>query len=59
MQPGTAPLVLGIAMLAVFALLGGGVWLIRRSHVDRLRGVLMLIAAVVLLGNILIATWPA
>ena len=59
MQAGTAPLVLGIAMLAVFALIAGGVFLIRRSRIDRTRGVLMLVAAVVLLGNVLIATWPA
>ena len=52
-------MVLGIAMLAVFALVWGGIHLIRRNRVERTRGVLMLVAAVVLLGNVLIATWPA
>lgn len=58
MQAGTSSVVLGIAMLAVFALVWGGIYLIRRNRVDRTRGVLMLVAAVVLLGNVLIATWP-
>lgn len=46
-----------IAMLAVGALLTGGVWLIAKRQ-DRQRGVLMIIAALVLLGNILIWTLP-
>ncbi len=58
MQFGSSPLFLGIAMLAVFALLSGGAWLIYRNRADRTRGILMLVAAVVLLGNILIITWP-
>jgi LPXTG-motif cell wall-anchored protein len=48
---------LSIAMLAAFALAGGGGWLIFKRR-DLKRGVLMLIAAVVLLGNVLILTWP-
>lgn len=57
-QPGLAPLFLGLAMLAVFALLAGGVFLIRRRRAERTRGVLMLVAALVLLGNVLIVAWP-
>lgn len=44
----------GIAMLAAFACVGGGVVTIRRG--DRLKGVLMLVMAVVLVGNVLIWT---
>jgi hypothetical protein len=50
-------LALSIAMLAVFALGAGGAWLIVKAY-DRKRGILMLIAAAVLLGNVLIWTWP-
>jgi hypothetical protein len=50
-------LVLSIAMLAVFALGAGGAWLIVKAR-DRKRGVLMLVAALVLLGNVLIWAWP-
>ncbi|MFM9978942.1 MAG: hypothetical protein ACKVOP_12985 [Sphingomonadaceae bacterium] len=46
-------LLLGIAMLAVFALTAGGIYMIR-TRGDRQRGVLMLVAAVVLFGNVLI-----
>ena len=47
-----------VAMLAVFALVAGGVWMIgkRRTPTDRTRGILMLVAAGVLLGNVLIWT---
>ena len=50
-------LTLSIAMLAVFALVAGGAWLILKGG-DRKRGTLMLAAALVLLGNVLIWTWP-
>jgi len=50
-------LMLSIAMLAVFALVAGGTWLIVKGR-DRKRGGLMLGAALVLLGNVLIWTWP-
>lgn len=46
---------LSVAMLAVLALAIGGGWLIAKGR-DRRRGVLMIIAAVVLLGNVLILT---
>jgi hypothetical protein len=47
--------VLGIAMIAVFALTAGGVVLLRRGD-DGKRGLLMLAAALVLFGNVLIWT---
>ena len=50
-------LFLSIAMLAVFALTIGGAWLIAKRR-DRRRGGLMLVMALVLLGNVLIAAWP-
>lgn len=46
------PLMMGIAVLAVLALTWGGVAVLRRG--DRQRGVLMLLCAVVILGNVLI-----
>ena len=49
------PIVLSIAMLAIFALVGGGLWLIREGR-DRKKGTLMLVAAAVLLGNVLLWT---
>ena len=58
MPTGNLSLFLGVAMLAVFALVAGGVYLIRRRVTDRRRGALMLVAALVLLGNVLILTWP-
>ena len=44
-----------IGMIAAFALVVGGIRLIRREG-DRGRGVLMLIAAAVLVGNVVILT---
>lgn len=44
----------GIAMLAAFACIAGGILTIRRG--DRRKGVLMLVMAVVLVGNVLIWT---
>lgn len=46
---------LSIAVLAAFALTGGGLWLILRRRVFR-QGVLMLIMAAVLIGNVLVWT---
>jgi hypothetical protein len=51
----TFSLFLGVAMFAVFALTIGAITLLRRGE-DRKRGWLMLVAAVVLLGNVLIWT---
>jgi hypothetical protein len=47
-----ASTLLSLAVIGVFALVGGGALVIRRG--DRQRGILMIIAALVLLGNILI-----
>ncbi|MFV0921258.1 hypothetical protein ACR720_14875 [Sphingomonas parapaucimobilis] len=44
----------GLAMLAAFACVAGGVVTIRRG--DRRKGALMLVMAVVLVGNVLIWT---
>ena len=46
---------LAIAMIAAFPLIAGGIVLIRRDH-DRKRGVLMLVAAAVLIPNVPIWT---
>ncbi|MDO6415736.1 hypothetical protein Q4F19_15200 [Sphingomonas sp. BIUV-7] len=46
-----------IAMLACFTLVWGGIWLIAKRR-DRKRGILMLVAAVVLLGNVLVWVMP-
>ena len=51
------PTITTIAMLAVFALAGGGVWTIVKRR-EAKRGALMLVAGLVLLGNVLIWTWP-
>ncbi|WP_404713440.1 hypothetical protein [Sphingomonas sp. MMS24-J13] len=51
------PTISAIAMLAVFALAGGGAWTLAKRG-ETMRGVLMLLAAAVLLGNVLIWTWP-
>ena len=53
----TEPALLSIAMLAVLALALGGGWMIARRR-EKKQGVLMLIAALVLLGNVLIWAWP-
>ena len=47
-------LVLSIIMLAGLFLLGGGVWMIAKRR-DYKRGLLMLIAALVMFGNV--AVW--
>jgi hypothetical protein len=53
----TQPVLLSIVVLAIFALVGGGaVTIVRRG--ERMRGTLMIVAAAVLLGNLLIWTWP-
>jgi hypothetical protein len=52
-----ANLLLAIAMLAVFALTGGGLWLITKGG-NKKQGSLMLVAAAVLLANVLIWSIP-
>jgi hypothetical protein len=51
-------LTLSLAVLATVALVWGGIWMIRKGG-DRKKGALMIAAALVLLGNILIVAWPA
>jgi hypothetical protein len=46
---------LSIAVLAAFALTGGGLWLIFRRRVFK-QGALMMIMAAVLIGNVLVWT---
>ena len=53
-----SPAILSIAMLAIIALAIGGGWLIVKRR-DRRRGELMLVAALVLLRNVLIWTVTA
>lgn len=48
---------LSITMFVVIALIWGGIALWRRGE-DRRRAGLMLVAALVLFGNVLIWTWP-
>jgi len=48
-------LVPGVLMLAVFALLWGGIYLLRTGG-DRRRGWLMIVAAAVFFANVLIQT---
>jgi LPXTG-motif cell wall-anchored protein len=48
---------LSIAVLAAFALIGGGLWLLVKKR-DRKQGLLMLLAAIVTLVNVLIWTIP-
>jgi hypothetical protein len=50
-----ASALLSIAVLAAFLLVGGGVYVIRK-RINRLQGVLMLVMAAVLIGNVLIWT---
>ena len=52
MDPALNPLLQSIAVIAMFALVWGGIRTWRGG--DRFKGVLMLIAALVLLGNLLI-----
>jgi hypothetical protein len=51
-----AALSLSILMLASFALAAGGSWLILKRR-DRRKGALMIVAAIVMLGNALIWSW--
>jgi hypothetical protein len=53
MQSGLGSALMSIAMIAVFLLAGGGVWLITKRR-DGKKGALMLTAAAVMLGNVLI-----
>jgi hypothetical protein len=48
-----ASTLLSIAVLAAFILAGGGIYLIAR-RIHRLQGALMIVMALVLIGNVLI-----
>ena len=52
---GLAAILLSVTMIAAFLLAGGGVWLAVTGR-DRRKGVLMLVAAAVLVGNVLVWT---
>lgn len=54
LDPKLTPILLSIAVLAMFALVWGGTVTWRRG--DRQKGVLMILCALVLLGNLLIWT---
>ena len=53
-----ANIALSVAMLAVFALGAGGIYLWAKKG-DRQRGLLMMAAAIVILANVLIWTVPS
>lgn len=55
MVTGLPAVLLSIGVIAAFALGAGGTWLIAKGR-DRKRGLLMLAAAAVMLGNVLIWT---
>lgn len=54
---GIVSVMLSIAVLAAFALAGGGAWLLLKRR-DRKQGLLMLLASIVLFVNVLIWTLP-
>jgi hypothetical protein len=54
-QSGLASTLLSLVMIAAFLLAGGGLWLILKRR-DRKKGLLMLAAALVFIGNVLIWT---
>jgi LPXTG-motif cell wall-anchored protein len=54
MQSGLAATLFSIAVIGAFALTGGGLWLLIKRK-ERKQGLLMLLAALVLAGNV--AVW--
>lgn len=52
---GLASILLSVAMIAAFALVAGGIVMIRRGR-ERRKGMLMIAAALVLVGNVAILT---
>jgi hypothetical protein len=52
---GPSAMILSVLMLAAFALTAGGTWLILKRR-DRRKGALMIVAAIVMLGNVLVWT---
>jgi hypothetical protein len=57
MLTGAAATLLSIMVIAAFALAAGGLWMLAKRR-DTKKGVLMLVAALVLLGNVVIWTAP-
>jgi len=55
MQSGLAATLMSIAMICAFLLGAGGMWLIVRRR-DTKKGLLMLVAGLVVLGNVLVWT---
>ena len=55
---GTDAAIASVAMVAALLLGWGGGWLILKRHNGK-QGALMLLTALVLLGNVLIWSWPA
>jgi hypothetical protein len=55
MQSASASALLSVLMIAAFLLGAGGMWLIVKRR-DVRKGVLMLLAALVMLGNVLVWT---
>lgn len=55
MQSGLASTLMSILMIAAFLLGAGGMWMIVKRG-DLKKGVLMLVAALVMLGNVLVWT---
>ncbi len=50
--------ILSLLMLAGFLLLGGGAWILRRQPRNRRQGWLMIVAGLVMFGNVAIWTVP-
>ncbi len=55
MQSGLGATLMSIAVIAAFLLGGGGMWLIVKRR-DMRKGLLMLVAVLVMLGNVLVWT---
>jgi hypothetical protein len=54
---GSAAVILSMLMVAAILLGWGGIWLIVKGR-DHKRAILMLVAAAVMLANVLIWAWP-
>jgi hypothetical protein len=54
---GSAAVILSMLMVAAILLGWGGIWLIAKGR-DRKRGLLMIVAAAVMLANVLVWAWP-
>lgn len=57
MQSGLSATLLSIMVITAFLLGAGGMWMIVKRR-DLKKGLLMLVAALILLGNVLIWTLP-